>query len=576
MAMQDHGGGAGVQVQHPASTPPWPVERSRAGSTSSSVLSGPPSGLWPESICQQRTPNKVPGSSEQALEITATQDAPDTENAMADVNMEESVNGRFSIISDHPPLSTRTSEGPSYFSSVPFAVSTLPSDSSSRLPQDLSGWTSFPPQALPKFDPFDPTKSRNVSSIKGLRDVEELTDEHIKQSTALREWMIQTEADRKLLDIIEADHKNVDLLEIYRRISVQAPDRYTRTYAKHKAQDFKETLLPARKKDAEKDRALAAAAENTYAAFVDVRTYEKHASLRHYHEETSCRKQPEREPSRAELLLGPAAASPRHSATPDLPTDVNLYYVGAPPKLVRMPFNEAVAAGLEGGGGNTSNPGGGAREPGGSGEKEEEKSSKSSPPGPDPAISWSPWWQTHVPDWFHALDAGGLGLGLGLEWDADADAASRYRGLLNLIDQLEKAMQVQGLREMARKPAWDKHWHEPHDKWRPHTKRQRHGGWWKCRDGPDAPAAERGCRVCHDDGNNGEGKGKGNGKGKEIPKPVLDPRKLYQRVMNAIARAMAAVAERDREIVLARMRRDGVEEDDGLWIGDLRRSGGVC
>ena len=41
---------------------------------------------------------------------------------------------------------------------------------------------------------------------------------------------------------------------------------------------------------------------------------------------------------------------------------------------------------------------------------------------------------------------------------------------------------------------WDLHFHEYNKKWKAAGRR---GGWWKCRDGDDAPDVERDCVLCH-------------------------------------------------------------------------------
>ncbi|KAI1075614.1 hypothetical protein F5B20DRAFT_381422 [Whalleya microplaca] len=491
MATQDCRGDAGAHVQHVLRPPPsshvHPTsttasgEDSRVGSMSESLLSGPPQGLWPEPMVLPRTIDKLPDRPERAMATTTYADA------------------RNAVL------------------------------------EDLSGWTRFPPPPTEAFEAIHLTQSPYIASTEKLRDVEKITDEHIQQSTALRAWIIEKEKIRKNLGIIEEDYTNVSLLKIYERIAKEAPDHYTRTYAKIQAANFARELLPDHEKYVEEDRALTTDIGSTYADFLDIKRYEKHASLRRQHSETlkqqQIQPQPKQKESRAEQLLGTAA----RRSSPALPTDSNLYFVGAPPKLTKKPFDQAVAAGLE--------------------ENAGAKRHRGSSGTDTPPITWRPWWDVDVPDWFEVLEEGKQVI-------ENRDVHTRYRDLLNLINQLTHSMETWDAREMARKPEWDKQWHEPDPRW-PYTKRQKHGGWWKCRGGPDAPNIERACLLCHSQQQQ-------NMASKATAK--LNPRETYNRIFKLISNAMDVIGQRDKEIVLAHMfKYDQEAKEEELRMRDLHR-----
>jgi len=67
--------------------------------------------------------------------------------------------------------------------------------------------------------------------------------------------------------------------------------------------------------------------------------------------------------------------------------------------------------------------------------------------------------------------------------------------MLNEYVVLEEISQGYGHKPSNHASGWDKEFHNKDKKWaalgRPG------GGWWKCKSGPDAPAAERSCDICH-------------------------------------------------------------------------------
>ncbi|KAM3077161.1 hypothetical protein ACMFMG_003373 [Clarireedia jacksonii] len=49
------------------------------------------------------------------------------------------------------------------------------------------------------------------------------------------------------------------------------------------------------------------------------------------------------------------------------------------------------------------------------------------------------------------------------------------------------------------KPIWNFEFHDDNEKWKEIGRYKGKGGWWKCRNGENATAAEKSCKVCHTD-----------------------------------------------------------------------------
>jgi hypothetical protein len=92
------------------------------------------------------------------------------------------------------------------------------------------------------------------------------------------------------------------------------------------------------------------------------------------------------------------------------------------------------------------------------------------------------WSGLKVPEWFTILDKKGL-VKLRTE-----DPRARYEELMNHVADLHKKMA-----EETTAPT--KEWHEPNKAW-PYKTWQEQGGWWACRTGFSASAAEKACEVC--------------------------------------------------------------------------------
>lgn len=87
---------------------------------------------------------------------------------------------------------------------------------------------------------------------------------------------------------------------------------------------------------------------------------------------------------------------------------------------------------------------------------------------------------------------------------------------------------------LSKDPTWSKCWHDPHPGW-PHERQRELGGWWKCRNGPDATDAENNCKPCSAPLPSG------------ATDPVPDPATQLDELMKIIREAMAKVEKADKE-----------------------------
>ncbi|EAQ88173.1 predicted protein [Chaetomium globosum CBS 148.51] len=99
---------------------------------------------------------------------------------------------------------------------------------------------------------------------------------------------------------------------------------------------------------------------------------------------------------------------------------------------------------------------------------------------------------TAVPEWFHILEAKNV---------IPLRGTTLLEKFKDLLLQVETS--VYNMREEQRdqelrptKHTWNKEYHKPDDAW-PSTLQRIRGGWWHCRDGPDAAPPERSCKLCH-------------------------------------------------------------------------------
>ena len=103
------------------------------------------------------------------------------------------------------------------------------------------------------------------------------------------------------------------------------------------------------------------------------------------------------------------------------------------------------------------------------------------PPGPPITLADRDTCGSQLPKWFpaHLVPR---------PWDT-------YRRLINeLVALEEKAQERRARAQDPHKPSWDLEWHEADAELAAAGRRE---GWWRCRGGPEAPAVERKCQVCH-------------------------------------------------------------------------------
>ncbi|KAI1099908.1 hypothetical protein F4804DRAFT_65893 [Jackrogersella minutella] len=431
-----------------------------------------------------------------------------------------------------------------YFSAAPFQDLTIIYRTPCPTSQRITGWHAFPPRPLPRLDLVEPKRATG----KGLLDVEEFIDGHIKRSTALQEAMHQVKECRISLrgQASNDPHGLLEPLENRQLGSDEAPDVSTQPSTRTKTEKVSLAVPPDNEEDAEKDQLLLAEMQRMFCAFTSIEHCENHASACHRASENLEREQqlPPRTPSKAELLFGSDGSSPE----PGLPTDSQLYFVGSPMKACMMPFDKAVEAGLENLGGKKP------RSP--SIPSTLEVASPSSqtslpaapflfkpPPGP-------PNNNDLIPEWFPLLKIPVEG----------CDLASRWKTFLAYLITLEKKA-----KEDEKKPKWDKMWHDADPKW-PQPHRAKKGGWWKCRSGPGAPKAEAQCYLCH--------AGLSQRRRARQQEDPENAEEKYKEMMDAIDEAMKQVAEKDKAAALEMLRRrdQNPDTEDQLWLEDTQKS----
>ncbi|KAL8381252.1 hypothetical protein RB595_005502 [Gaeumannomyces hyphopodioides] len=195
-----------------------------------------------------------------------------------------------------------------------------------------------------------------------------------------------------------------------------------------------------------------------------------------------------------------------------------------------------------------------------------------------------------IPDWFCLLEKKG--------WVTlrSQGEENRFAELLNKLGRLEDEVRRQEYtckqEEQAggqgtRKTPWDDHFHEPNPGWAHESQRIR-GGWWTCRDGEDAPLAERLCQICRSESPESSTCGSPVAKTpyrrtpKSPPPARIPQRKQRQRhdskvlaadyleeLMGHVRTAMAIVAEKDKKFVTATMQLERLDASHQLR-GDER------
>ncbi|KAI1470822.1 uncharacterized protein F4812DRAFT_280166 [Daldinia caldariorum] len=381
-------------------------------------------------------------------------------------------------------------------------------------------WRTYPPEVVPRFD----LENSTTMSEEKFVDLEVLTNKHITHSIALREWMKQKSQElNSISGGMEQHHENIK------------DEKVSTADTSGNAERRKEAMREI---------------QETYAAFVDMDTIGAHVSARRQASE-ALQRQRKLPLSETKRLLGSDGSSSCYSGPLK---EKHLYLVGSPPKIVRLPFDQAVNAGLE----DIHAPGGYAFPSSLPDTPQTQQPPLPPPPSSPPQASVSEQQQQqppfliepstnrshtttlHIPEWFDHFTMPLKG----------QDREAKWNDLTNRIYTLETKIrystddEVSGTRGSA---AWDKKWHEPNNQWAfPHQRK--HGGWWKCRSGPDAPQAEARCRFCHYHDFK-----------TDTPEPPPSPSKRSAReqlaeLQGAIDEAMAVVGERDKAVALGMLR----------------------
>lgn len=68
--------------------------------------------------------------------------------------------------------------------------------------------------------------------------------------------------------------------------------------------------------------------------------------------------------------------------------------------------------------------------------------------------------------------------------------------MMNHLVLLYEIEQGYSHRENPERALWNLEFHDNHEKWKEIGRSGGKGGWWKCRNGPEATTAERSCRGC--------------------------------------------------------------------------------
>ncbi|KAL3418361.1 hypothetical protein PVAG01_10077 [Phlyctema vagabunda] len=136
-----------------------------------------------------------------------------------------------------------------------------------------------------------------------------------------------------------------------------------------------------------------------------------------------------------------------------------------------------------------------------------------------------------LPEWFPA--------------DRFTNPVRAWQCILNKSIELEEILKGYG-HPHPRRPEWKKQFHEPSALF---EGLRSEGGWWNCRKDDAAPIAEKLCDLCHKDAG-----GKESLTQEQFLQVVAEEKK---QIDDFIADGTRKIGERDRELVLKRMREEG-------------------
>ncbi|KAI1344577.1 hypothetical protein F5Y15DRAFT_115666 [Xylariaceae sp. FL0016] len=400
-------------------------------------------------------------------------------------------------------------------------------------------WFAYPPQCRPDFEtiniaPLEETSIRDPIPV------------YLEQSAALQSWIDQKNMWRlRLRHSPRYDHL-VRCKEacIHTALSMTNHPQI-RTQARQDLIHVERAMNSEQEAISKRELPIIRDIGATYAAFVDIRDHEDQASQRRRVDQLLQKpqiqvKQRSQPLSRVEQLLGSDSTNSDGTSEQFLSRSQS-FFLGNPPSLIRMSWEEAVAEGIEGLG-NTSRM-----------RTKEVKASSSAP------------HKIAIPEWFHVL------LERQQQFSLKGDTfEGKYVALLNFLYEQENELRNRAYAkthpedESVNRPKWHgNQYHKPKDGWRRESWR-RAGGYWNCRRFSDPNPLEQKCDICEED-----------------EKPAPDPQALRNLILDEIEKAAAEVGEHDKALVIARMQKemeteqrksDSPEEpEDFLWMKDIRR-----
>jgi len=164
---------------------------------------------------------------------------------------------------------------------------------------------------------------------------------------------------------------------------------------------------------------------------------------------------------------------------------------------------------------------------------------------------------TTIPDWFTILDAKGTVPLYG------ETPLARFKELTNSMAHSSWAARDEQWDEEARpdRNSWRKEYHEPHRSW-PNAKQRSRGGWWLCRSGPDASAAERNCKLCH------------TRDATAAQRPRRTSAATHKHILDEVEKAMAEANKRDRLMLKYQLQQEREDLNRYWQQREWSRSGG--
>ncbi|GAB1318839.1 hypothetical protein MFIFM68171_09049 [Madurella fahalii] len=172
---------------------------------------------------------------------------------------------------------------------------------------------------------------------------------------------------------------------------------------------------------------------------------------------------------------------------------------------------------------------------------------------------------TTVPEWFTILDGKGIVELRGLS------PIDRFEELINTIGR-PPAGSSGKQKETTLKQPFAKEYHEPNRAW-PLPKWRIRGGWWRCRSGPEASAAEKNCKLCHPVPSRKKSGSAATTSATPAPTRPTDA-ETHEMVMREIEKAMAEAHKRDNVRLRARLQEEQEEKERLRQQQEWRRSGG--